>query len=99
MNNKILNVDKSFKGISIQHKNRNISTSRRNNLNNIISQIQSNKIKFKIKNYFDEKYSKIFSNFNSFNKVSPIKKNNNETINKKNSFPISRNNNILSMKK
>ena len=99
MNNKILNVDKSFKDISIQHKKRNISKSRKNNLNNIISQIQSNKIKFQIKHYFDEKYSKIFSNFNSCNKVSPIKKNNNETINKKNSFPISRNNNILTNKK
>ena len=99
LNNKILNVDKSFKDISIQHKKRNISKSRKNNLNNIISQIQSNKIKFQIKHYFDEKYSKIFSNFNSFNKVSPNKKNNNETINKKNSFPKSRNNNILSMKK
>ena len=87
----------------MQHQSRNLSTSKKTNLNNKIFQIQSNKLKTQIRNYFNEKYSKLFSNYNTlYKKLSPIKNNtnsNNETINKKNSIPISRNNNISSKKK
>ena len=95
---KILYMDKSSKSVSIKHQNRNHSTSRKINLNNQIFQIQSHKLKIQIKNYFNEKYFKLFSKYNSlYKKISPNKKNtnsNNETINKKNSIPLSRNNNI-----
>ena len=100
---KILYMDKSSKSVSMKHQSRNLSTSRKLNLNNKIFQIQSHKLKTQIKNYFNEKYSKLFSNYNTlYKKISPNKKNtnsNNETINKKNSIPISRNNNIPSNKK
>jgi hypothetical protein len=100
---KILYMDKSSKSVSIKHQNRNHSTSRKINLNNQIFQIQSHKLKIQIKNYFNEKYFKLFSKYNSlYKKISPNKKNtnsNNETINKKNSIPLSRNNNIQSKKK
>ena len=100
---KLLYMDKSSKSVSNKHQSRNLSTSRKMNLNNKIFQIQSHKLKTQIKNYFNEKYSKLFSNYNTlYKKISPNKKNinsNNETINKKYSIPISRNNNITSKKK
>ena len=100
---KLLYMDKSSKSVSMKHQSRNLSTSRKLNLNNKIFQIQSHKLKTQIKNYFNEKYSKLFSNYNTlYKKISPNKKNtnsNNETINKKNSIPISRNKNIPSNKK
>ncbi len=71
---KILYMDKSSKSVSMKHQSRNLSTSRKLNLNNKIFQIQSHKLKTQIKNYFNEKYSKLFSNYNTlYKKISPNK--------------------------
>ena len=91
LNERILLFDKSSKSV----QSRNLSTSRKYNFNNKIIQIQSNKLKNQIRNYFHQKYSKIFSNYNTlYKKISPNKNktNNTETINKIKSIPTSRNN-------
>ena len=81
LNERILLFDKSSKSV----QSRNLSTSRKYNFNNKIIQIQSNKLKNQIRNYFHQKYSKIFSNYNTlYKKISQNKNktNNKETINK-----------------
>ena len=75
---RILFLDKSSK--SVQNRN-----SKKNTFNHQIFQIQNNKLKEQIRNYFNKKYSKLFANYNTlYKKLSPNKYNlnDNETINK-----------------
>ena len=99
---KLLNFDKSSKSMSLKSKTRNLSTSKKRNLNKTIFFLQNSKFNTQIKNYFKQKYSKISDN-SLYKKLSNIKKNtfiNNKVISKTNSIPISRNNlNIINKKK
>jgi hypothetical protein len=84
---RILFLDKSSK--SVQNRN-----SKKNTFNHQIFQIQNNKLKEQIRNYFNKKYSKLFANYNTlYKKLSPNKYNlnDNETINKIKSIPNTRN--------